>query len=100
MSALASIVVSIDGAVENRVLLAASTGQGVKVLGLVLESPTGATINLHGGTATLSGRLTLSANSPLVLPVSDEGWFATEATQSLLIDTTGPIHGVIRYRQM
>ncbi len=72
----------------------------IRVLGLFLVASAAATLQLQsGGTANLSGVMSLIAGTPLVLPVNQFGWFQTASGAKLnaVMVGTAQISGAVLY---
>lgn len=74
----------------SNVLIAALTGQKIKVLGMSIVSASANTISITSNTTDISADMSLAANGGLVLPFTKEGWFETVAGQALNIDLSAP----------
>lgn len=76
---------SVSLAAATGTLVAAQTGQKIRVVGLFLVNTTAQTLTFKsgaGGTA-LTGAMAVGANGSLILPFNDTGWFETAAATLL-----------------
>ncbi len=84
----AAIAASSSG---DNTLVAAVTDKKIRVLSLVLVTPSNLVIAFEsgaGGTA-LTGRMEIGAKWPFVLPFNPEGWFETAAGVLLNLELGG-----------
>lgn len=68
-------------------ILAAITGQKIKVIGLYVVAAAANTIKFISGSTDISAQTALSANGGFVLPITDKGipWFETNQGEALNI---------------
>ena len=71
-------------------LIQANSSFGVKILAAILSAgSTATTIVFNTGSTPISPTITCPANSPVILPITDQGWFERSNPSDNLTITTG-----------
>lgn len=99
-----SVTVSVAGA-GTTTIIPGVAGQIIQVFGMVLVANVATTYQIKSGTTNLSGSITSSLGSTVVLPLGGDGdtvWLETGIGESLNLTITGLLGGLggwILYKQ-
>ena len=81
-------------------IVGAVTAKKIRVNGLCIATASAGAITFQGSTTVLTGVIPLAANSPMVLPFSEAGYFETLAGQFLAVTNTSTMDGCLTYTEL